>query len=197
METIYLICLIFGGFFLAVSIFAGTEAEADFALEADAAFDAEPAGVAGDGVASAFQYLSFRNIIFFVAFFGLTGFVLSKLGSPALLSFLIAAGLGFFAAAVGHKVMVYLRSSEVIGTASLQNLEGQNAKVMVDVTKSKRGKITVNSRDRIFQLLALVADEAGREAFKFGDSVTIIRVEDNVVYVAEPDFIKYKTVGGR
>ncbi|MCA9743548.1 MAG: hypothetical protein H6695_07905 [Deferribacteres bacterium] len=190
METIYLVCLIFGGFFLAVSIFAGTEADADFGLETDADFNTESAELGGEGVTSAIQYLSFRNIVFFVAFFGLTGFALSKLETPAIVAFAIASALGFFAASVGHKVMSYLRDSEVSGTMDLRDLEGQSAKVVVNLTKSKRGKISVNSRDRIFQLLALVADEASKDAFQFGDSVTIIRVESNVVYVAEPDFIQ-------
>ena len=88
METIYLICLIFGGFFLAVSIFAGTEADADFALESDveigdAATETETETPEGEGLVSAIQYFSFRNIVFFTAFFGLAGLILTKLSTPA------------------------------------------------------------------------------------------------------------------
>lgn len=191
METIYLICLIFGGFFLAVSIFAGTETDADFALSADADIDVELDGdVSGEGVTSAIQYLSFRNFIFFVAFFGLTGMILSKLGTPAIATFVVAFSLGFLSAAFGHKVMAYLKQSEVGGSVNMHDLEGLAAKVTVDVTKSRRGKVTVNSKDRIFQLLALAAEEASRNHFKFGDSVIIMRIEDNTAFVVESEFIQ-------
>ena len=49
METVYLVCLIFGGFFLAVSIFAGTETDADLSLDVDADVDID---VDVDGEAS-------------------------------------------------------------------------------------------------------------------------------------------------
>jgi membrane protein implicated in regulation of membrane protease activity len=191
METVYLICLIFGGFFLAVSIFAGTETDADFALTAGADIDVDLDGdVSGEGVTSTIQYFSFRNIIFFVAFFGLTGLILSKLGTPSIATFVVASSLGLFSAGLGHKVMAYLKQSEAGGSVNMRDLEGVAAKVTVDVTKSRRGKITVSSKDRIFQLLAQVAEEASRDHFKFGDSVTIIKVEDNTAFVAESEFIQ-------
>ena len=188
METVYLLCLVFGGLFLAVSIFAGTEADADFALNADADIDMD-ADVAGEGVTSAIQYLSFRNIIFFVTFFGMTGTILSKLDMPFPVTFGVATGLGLFASSLGHKVMAYLKQTESGQSVNMQDLEGLTARVTVDVTKTSRGKITLNSKDRIFQLLALVAEEASQDHFRFGEAVIVIRVENNTAYVAEADFI--------
>lgn len=190
METIYLVCLIFGGFFLAVSIFAGTEADADFALTADVDMDLDvDTEIPGEGMTSAIQFLSFRNLIFFFAFFGLSGSLLSRMAAPAMVTFAAATGLGVLAATLGHKAMQYLKQTESGASMDLRDLEGLPAKVTVDVSKAQKGKVSVRAKDRIFQILAMVAEEAEGEKFRFGDAVTIIRIEGNTAYIAEADFI--------
>ncbi len=186
METIYLICLIFGGFFLAVSIFAGAEAETDFSfnVEGDAA-DAP----AGEGLISAAQYFSFRNIVFFTAFFGLAGVILSKLSTPALPTFLAAITLGGCAGAFSHKLMSYLKSSESGESLDTESLAGLTAKALVDIAENRKGKIRVQMQDRTFQLIAQLADVAKEKQIKHGQPVIILRVENGIAHVAEESFI--------
>jgi hypothetical protein len=191
MLTIYLVCLMFGGVLLAVSILAGAYGEVDHAMDADAdhGFDLH-ATDHGEGLAAAIKFLSFRNIVFFLAFFGLTGTVLTWIKIPALMTPFVAVGMGWFAAAFGQKVMTYLKKTESGAEINLQDLEGLKARVVVNVSKSQRGKISVIANDRWLQLLAVVADEESKDEFKFGENVTIIKVENGVVHVASEDFIR-------
>jgi hypothetical protein len=204
MLTLYLACLLFGGILLAVSLFAGTDGDADLDLDgnadldfgADADFDGDVGGDAdldgsmdGEGLVEAAKFFSFRNIVLFTAFFGLTGTVLTLLQTPDLIVFPIAAGMGGFAGALGHKAFTYLKATESTTTTNLQELVGYNARVLVGLTKSRPGKITINTRNQKLQVLAIIAEDAATEAFGPGDDVLIIRIHHGMAHVAEEAFI--------
>lgn len=101
METLYLICLMMGGFCLIVSLFAGTESDADLALPADtdqaAGVPAQPLAKSDGGA------LSFRTIVFFFAIFGLAGVLLTAIQLPGLLTLALAIACGLIAARSGRQ----------------------------------------------------------------------------------------------
>ncbi|MCA9731575.1 hypothetical protein KC799_05580 [candidate division KSB1 bacterium] len=192
MFTLYLSCLIFGGILLAVSIIMGgdgdfggdVDVDVDVDLDADVDVEAD-----GEGVLNAFKFFSFRNAIYFIAFFGLTGVTVSGLAMPAFVTLLAALFMGFFAATLGHLVMEFLKKSQVGQGENIENLEGHIAKVVLDITAIKAGKISIEMRDTIHQMLARIAEESAVQHFKNGENVIIIHVENGYAYVAEENFI--------
>lgn len=200
MMTLYLSCLIFGGIFIAVTLLFGSDGDVDLDMDADIDFDVDAdadisadAGaevdVDGEGVTAAIKFFSFRNIVFFLAFFGLTGTVLTLLNTTFLITLPLAIVMGSFAAILMHKTMNHLVQNEVGEAMNVDSLVGLPAEVTVNLTKEQRGKISLNANGQLLQLLALTADVAEREEFKQGDSVIIINIDKGLAYVAEEEFV--------
>ncbi len=200
MMTLYLSCLIFGGIFIAVTLLFGSDGDADFDVDSDVDFDVDTdadfsgdastdVDIDGEGVTAAIKFLSFRNIVFFLAFFGLTGTVLTWLNSPFLITLPLAIVMGFFAAVLMHKTMNHLLQNEVGEAMNIDELIGLPAKVTINLSKYQKGKISLHANGRFHQLLAKTADEASREEFRQGDSVIVIDVKDGLAYVAEEEFV--------
>jgi membrane protein implicated in regulation of membrane protease activity len=191
MLTIYLACLVFGGIILGVSMFAATDADGgtpggDVDFEGGEATDA--GHVDGEGVAEAVRFFSLRNVVLFVAFFGLTGSLLTLVGIPGLLVFPTAVVMGFFAALFAFYLLRYVARTES-GTNPTPRLDGLRGRVVIPVSRTHRGKIAVDTGDQYLQVLARVAEEASAEAFFAGQMVTIVRFEDGTAMVAEENFI--------
>jgi membrane protein implicated in regulation of membrane protease activity len=196
--TLYLACLILGGIFIAVTLLFGSDGDAGFDVDSDVDLGGDAGAEVsshfdvdahGEGVTAAIKFLSFRNLVFFTAFFGLTGTVLTWLSSPFIITLLAAAGMGFFAAALMHKTMSHLVRSEVGEAMNIENVIGLPAKVILNLSKHQKGKISLNANGQFFQLRALTAEEANRDEFKAGESVVIIKVQDGLAYVAEEEFV--------
>jgi hypothetical protein len=200
MYTLYLVCLIFGGIFIAISIFAGghgdvdVHGDLDFHGDVDVHTDLHDADFhsdGGEGIAAAARFLSLRNLIFFAAFFGLTGTLFTFLAIPDLVTLVSAGVMGLVAGGSMHKLITYLRSSEVgEESGSVADLEGAAAKVFIDVSKRQRGKISVRKGDRWMHFVAMVHEDAGRDRFKAGETVTIVRMNDGTAYIAGESFIQ-------
>lgn len=170
METlfyIYLACLIFGGGFLAFTfLFGGGDHDHDFdshaELDGDGAFELH----SGDGdltteadvhvdshgdvshdsrFAEAASFFSLKNIIYFLAFFGLTGTVLSLLFNLDFLTLPSSIAIGVGAWIFGYKFASYLKNSESGAGLDLTDLKGKTAKVVLDVRKDGKGKILVQA----------------------------------------------------
>jgi hypothetical protein len=216
MFLIYLFCLLFGGAFLTITFLlghgangdSGGDGHGDVGGDAHVGMDghayagtgsdlhAHPGTASedhpaheGEGVAAAIKYLSLRNVVFFTAFFGLTGSTLSWLGIWPPLTFMSALAMGVFAATLSQKLLSYLKKTEVGAVSDLSELAGLKAKVLVDISKTRRGKIAVKTRDRILQLLAVTAEESKREEFGAGETVTIIRTVAGIAHVADETFL--------
>jgi hypothetical protein len=203
MYTLYLVCLIFGGIFIAISIFAGGHGDMDVHggldihgdvdvhadLHGDTAAEFHSEG--GEGIAAAARFLSLRNLIFFAAFFGLTGTLFTVLAIPDLVVLVSAVVMGLVAGGSMHKLITYLRSSEVgEESGGVADLEGAAAKVFIDVSRRQRGKISVRKGDRWMHFVAQVHEDAGRDRFKAGETVTIVRMNDGTAYIAGESFIQ-------
>lgn len=186
MLTIYLACLLFGGALLVFTIAFGSEADAETHFDMDVETGAD---IHGEGLAAAVQFLSFRNFVFFTAFFGLTGATLTWTGAGLVVALGFAVLMGFGAAVVCHKLMQYLKESESGVVTNLSECVGITARVTLPVAEGKRGKVSIASRDRSLQILARLAEESGRREFAAGDAATIVRVVDGVAEIAGEDFI--------
>lgn len=193
---VYLGCLVFGWSLLLVSFFVGRDADgdSDFHLHPDAGGNAEPGdagggAVHGEGALAALRYFSLRNVVFFTAFFGLTGSVLSLLDAHRVVAFALAVTMGIFASTLLSKMVRFLRRTEVGELACLNRLEGSKARVLVDFSRERRGKVLIQSGGNTLQLIARVAEESKRDSYGYGDCVIIVHIIDGVAHVAEETFI--------
>jgi hypothetical protein len=200
MLTAYLVCLLAGGLLLAVSLLGGGDADGDAdvgadadvggaADAADASGEGEGAEAEGEGLVAAARFLSVRNMVFFVAFFGLTGTLLTLLKADAGLALAASVALGGAAAVAVHRLMDYLRRTESGALRSLATLGGARARVLVGLTRARPGKVTVATGDGTQQLVARVHERAATDRFEAGDTVVIVRFQDGVALVAEADFL--------
>jgi hypothetical protein len=199
MLTLYLACLIFGGSLVAVSILGGLDShDVDVHADVDVHVDADHGdipsadhhAVGEHGMAEAARFMSFRSLVFFTAFFGLTGSMLTWIETPFVLTLLASIGMGGIAAAGIQSTLAYLKRTESGRVLNLRDIEGLKATVIVGVARGKRGKIRVATTEQFLQLLATVADESKRAEFSAGDVVTVVRVEDDLAQVSEENFIR-------
>jgi hypothetical protein len=198
MLNLYLTCLILGGIFIGVSIFFGADGDADLGGDMDVGVDSdadvdsatEPdLSTDGQGAVDAIKFLSIRNFVFFVGAFGLTGCILTWSGTHPLLAFPLSFCVGLVVAYMMYKLMDFLKKGEVEDHFNLDDLTGEKAKVIVNLSKENRGKISIHTKNRTLQLLAQVSEEANQSAFQSGELVTIVKVKDDTVFVAEEHFI--------
>jgi hypothetical protein len=143
----------------------------------------------GEGLLAAVRYLSLRNLIFFAAFFGLTGTLLTLFDAARLPTLVAALGFGGAAALAIDRTMAYLRRSESGALPSLSVLGGARAQVLVGIDAAHAGKIAVVTQEQTQQLVARRHPKAAVERFAAGDTVVIVRFQDGVALVAEPTFL--------
>jgi len=207
MLTIYLACLIFGGSLVAISTLGGLDShdvdfhgDVDFHADVDADADVDlghgdisdihDQGMGGHGMTEVARFMSFRGLVFFTAFFGLTGSALTWIGTPFLVALLASVGMGGAAAAGIQKTLAYLKQTESGQIRNLRDIEGSKATVIVGLSRGKRGKIRVATTEQFLQLLATVAEESKKSDFVPGETVTVVRVEKDLAQVSEESFIR-------
>jgi hypothetical protein len=190
MITVYLAFLVFGGALLLFTILFGSDSDLDLDLETDVSLEGDVEFAAhGEGLAAAVQFLSFRNLVFFSAFFGLTGALLTWTGTNSILTLISSLVLGFFAAVLCHQLMRYLKTSESGEVTNLSECVGMSVRVTLPVEIGSRGKVSISTPHRRIQMLAEVAEEATKKSFTEGESATVVRVIAGVAQIAGEDFI--------
>jgi len=194
MMTLYLVCLVLGGLLIAVSIFGGGDADVDVDVDvaADADVDVEAdAGGEGDGhgVTAAARFLSMRNLVFFMAFFGLTGTLLTLLQANHVATLVAALGLGAVAGYVVQRLMDYLRGSQSGALPGASALAGAEARVVVGLAGARPGKVDVVAGDRTYQFVARMHEGAGIDHAEVGDTVVVVRIQDGIALVAEKSYL--------
>lgn len=206
MDAVYLICLLVGGFFVALSIFGGGESEADadtdlsvdvdadvdadfdVSVDSDADFDhdfdhdvAHEIG-AGPGFVDLF---SLRAIFLFAAFFGLTGVLLQWVGTAEPMRFLFALGMGLVSGLGGNYVIKRVGYQTVSSSITQHDLVGKTAKVTIPIEGTGKGKISLVAKSSKLQLVAEAYDEL--TAFEPGDEVVVVGMNGRVAQVIKPD----------
>ena len=143
----------------------------------------------GGALHAAFEFFSFRNIVYMTTFFGMTGSVLTWLAMPFGLTLGSSVGMGFFAGMVGHRFMKYLRGSESGEALQLTDLIGHTGKVTLPPAKDRKGKILVSTARENIELIAVQHPDSEVEQLRPGDEVFILHVEKNIVFVDRADFV--------
>jgi len=191
MSTLYLVCLIVGGFFVALSIFGG-DAEADLDFDADADIDAggdyDPGDVgvgAGQGLIDLF---TIRALFLFMAFFGLTGVLLDWAGTGEPFTAVLSALTGTVVGLGGNYLIQRIGYQTVSSNVTDRDLEGRTARVTLPFEGAQKGKIQLELRGKDVHMMArgLGRDEAP-EAFEEGDTVVVVRVVGTVADVVKPE----------
>jgi membrane protein implicated in regulation of membrane protease activity len=93
---------------------------------------------------------------FFLAFFGLTGVLLSTLARDAgtLLTALLSVVMGVGAALLASRVLRHLGRSEVDSSVRPTDVVGQLGRVVLPVGREQPGKVRVELKGRTVELLA-------------------------------------------
>ena len=132
MLSIYIAALIFGGIFLVPMMLGALEfdgdvdfdfdTDADFDLDADVDFGADTGSALGDFAGS---LLSFRSLVFFGAFFGLTGVLFDVVfDQAAAVTLILALGFGLVAAASQATVLGLIQNNMTDSSVSQHELPG-------------------------------------------------------------------------
>jgi membrane protein implicated in regulation of membrane protease activity len=191
MIWIYLAAAILGGVFVVPMILGGLDFDVDVDLDLDVEtnFDAGDSG--GDGAedqigsASSFvsSLLSTRSVVFFLAFFGLSGVVFTAIGSRTIVALATSAVLGLVAAGLNAEIFNYLKSTGASSQHLNKDLAGVSARVVLPISGEHKGRIRT---DLGGQPTFMVASpyESG-DMFDVGDSVVVMEVQNGTAFVAE------------
>ncbi len=183
MTTLYLVCLLVGGFFVLLSLMGGgdSDAEADLDADADADLDADSGGTAF------VDLLSIRALFLFATFFGLTGMALSLTGTGEPFTLILAALVGALVGLGGNYLIKRVGYDQISSDVSTMELKGMTGKVLVPFKGDRRGKISLIARGQSLQFVARAFENQTIDAFNPGDEVVIIRVDGSVVEVVKPE----------
>ena len=191
MTTLYLICLLVGGFFVLLSLFGGgdsdVDAEIDVDIDADADLTADAdadVGAAGTGLVDLF---SIRAVFLFAAVFGLTGLALSLAGTGEPFTLVLAALVGILVGLGGNYLIKRVGYQQVSSGVSMHELKGMTGKVLVPFQGDSRGKISLIARGQSLSLVARAFENQTIDSFNPGDDVVVIRVDGSVVEVVKPE----------
>ena len=197
MDTIYLICLLVGGFFVALSLLGGSDSghDGDLVADADADVDVDVdahidlASVHGDHASGPglVDLFSIRALFLFAAFFGLTGTALSLLDSGEPFTAIIAALVGLIIGLGGNYVIKRIAMERVSSNVQTDDLEGLTGRVLLPFQGERKGKISVVAGGQRLQLVARGFGGQQLEDFGPGDEVVVVRMDGSVAEVVKPE----------
>jgi membrane-bound ClpP family serine protease len=196
MDTLYLVSLLIGSFFIMLSLMGGGDAEVD--VDGGVEFDAdpgtdllplaegEPGGSSGSGPGLV-DLFSVRALFLFAAFFGLTGTLLSWAGSGEVFTPIASLLMGLVVGLGGNYVIKSIGYQHVSSDISLRDLRGMTGRVMIPFEGQGKGKIAIVARGNRLQIVARSFGEGPGEVFARGDEVVVVGVEGSTVQVVKPE----------
>lgn len=185
MVGVYWLATLVGWAFVAFFVFFGGDVDADF--DVDPGGDGELAVAQGGMLSAVVSFLSFRSLVFFAAFFGLTGLLLTWADTNRVFTFIAAVGVGAFASWVNHRLLTYLRSSSSDSTIHDRDIAGSPAEIVLPVGPGRKGKITVNVQGHRLQLTASAYDASDSRVYEAGDTVVVVEIDTGVAKIAALD----------
>jgi hypothetical protein len=128
-----------------------------------------------------------RNLMFGFSGFGLTGTLLTLVGSGAAATLLAAVGMGAGFFVVSHAVFTFLRRSEsAVEALSDTQLMGERARVTLPLEPGRLGRVACLVAGREVHLTARLGPQAPG-AVPGGAEVIVVRVENGVAEVLLPE----------
>lgn len=201
MLGIYLFCLVLGGFFIALSVFAGlgdgdvdldfdADADMDFDVDVDADVDVD-GDVDGDHEIEGSQrrryrpWLSFKFYTYLLGFFGLTGVLASLVGHGETLAGISLSVVMGLVAGLGVSYLLHYanRDSDLNKALGEEGLIGSTARVLLPLQKGRGGRIRVRYQGRTMDMRA-VTDEDG-VVFDQDQEVFVLGIDDGVARVVD------------
>ena len=194
MFGVFVFLAVFGWLFVGVFLFSaadfdtGLDIDADLDGDIDMDTDLESHADLSNSAAQLLGALfSFRSLVFFAAFFGLTGVLLTWLDTNIVVTILIAVGLGFFAAFINVKLMDYLKRTSVSSQLTDSTIAGNTANVVVPVGPGHKGKVAVDVNGQRIYLVATPYNERHQDEFAVGDSVVVVEVKNGAALITHMD----------
>jgi membrane protein implicated in regulation of membrane protease activity len=190
MTPVFAFAAIVGWPFLLFFVFfggEGGEVDADFDLDVDVDVDVDldsTGGVGGGVAAAVLSILSFRSIVFFLAFFGATGLILTALSTNSAVALIVAIALGLFAASLNNRVFRYLKTSSVGTDVSDRRLSGVVGRVTVPISVTSKGRINCEVEGQTINLTAVPFDIHEDGEFAVGESVVVVEVNQGTARVS-------------
>lgn len=190
MTAVYAFAAIVGWPFLLFFVFFGGEggevdADVDVDFDVDVDADLEVSGGIGGGIAAAvLSLLSFRSIVFFLAFFGATGLILTALSTGSVIALVLAVALGLFAASLNNRVFRYLKTSSVGMDVSDRVLSGAVGRVTIPISVPSKGRITCEVEGQTINLTAVPFDAKEQGEFGVGEAVVVVEVHEGTARVS-------------
>lgn len=175
MLAAYLFCLLAGGALVgAAAIFGGKD------VDVGAHGGGDLHGHAGDAdgahATGWLPFFSFQFWTFALAFFGLTGTVLTLLGLASFLPTLIASTvLGLGTGTAVSTLIRKLRTQTVSSSVGIKDLVGRSGIVKLPLAAGSAGKIRLNVKEQVIDLLAITDD---KEEIRIGEEVLVTEMQD-------------------
>lgn len=204
MIWIYLLAAVFGGLFVVPMLMGGLDLDTDFDIDLDAEidFDLDAGGpeidldggldMDSDGFLGQFgdfagSLLSFRSIVMFITFFGVSGLVFSGLGFGSISTALTATGLGFVAAMLNSALFTFIRGNEVNSQVTNTDLQGTLARVIIPIDADHKGRIVAEINQQPHYLVASPSALDRGQSFAVGDSVVVVDIDRGTALVTRLD----------
>ncbi len=159
LHTFYLICATVGGSLLVIQLVLMLLGFGDEGDLADSEFELDEAGVGGNLF---FGYMSFKAVVAFLTFFGLTGLLVEKSRwSSTWISPVVAVAAGIVAFYIAGLIMSFLYRLQTHGNVDVKNAVGETAQVYLKIPaqNSGAGKVTVSLQQRTMELPAITQGE--------------------------------------
>lgn len=185
MLGIYLFALILGGGLLVFSVVGGDSDGHDAS-----GHDAPGHDLAHHGPGEILLgFFRPRNLVFFLAAFGLTGSALTWLGRASSLTLGAALGMGLAAWVINHALFAWLRRTDsAIDTLGDADLEGVSARVVLDVSPEHPGRVVCVVAGREQYVTARLASGVS-DTLPAGREVVIVAVGGGVAQIAPLDLL--------
>lgn len=188
MFGVFVFAAVFGWLFVGVFLFSAADFDADFDMDADLDVDVDgDTDLSGSAAHLLGALFSFRSIVFFSAFFGLAGLLLTWLDTNTVLTIIIAVALGIFAAFLNAQLMDYLKRTSVSSQLTDDTIVGNAANVVLPIRPGHKGKIAVDVNGQRIYLVASAYNDRRQEEFDIGDQVVIVEVDNGSALVSRMD----------
>ena len=187
MVSLYVFAALIGWPFVFFFLFFGGDVDADFDFDPDVDVDPSVDTSGGGPFAAIASFLSFRAIVFFLAFFGLTGLVLSWLDANTVLTALLAVGMGAFAVWLNRTLINYLKANSSDSQILDREIEGSVASVVMPIGAEQKGKVAVEVGGQRLYFVASPYRPGSGEDYQEGDEVVVVEIERGAALVAPLD----------
>lgn len=177
MIGLYIFSAILGAGLLLVSF--GDDGTSDAGGDASAGHDADVASGGGGHLGGLlFGFFKPRNLIFFLAAFGITGALLTWTGSGATTTAIASSAMGIGAMLLTHAIFTWLRRNEsAVDVVGERALEGSLGRVVIPVGPGERGRVACSIAGREVHVVARLAPGSA-ETLEAGREVLVVRMDD-------------------